>query len=123
MFAASDSRPVPAPSQAHARRDLFYELFLLNIALQLFDGMATYAGVQMGVAEANKLLCSAFVTWGVGRSLILFKAFACGTLVLLYSNTREEMGRPALMLLAVVYCLCSLFPWWAKLVSLALPLC
>jgi hypothetical protein len=101
---------------------MLYDLFLLNIALQLFDGMATYAGMQMGVREANQLLCSAFAVWGVGRSLILFKAFACGTLLLLYRNTNEEIGRPALTLLAVVYCACSLLPWWAKLISLALPL-
>ena len=102
---------------------MFYDLFLLNIVLQLFDGMATYAGVQMGVPEANQLLCNSFAVWGVGRSLVLFKGFACGMLLLLYRNTGEEIGRPALTLLAVIYCACSLFPWWAKLISLALPLC
>jgi hypothetical protein len=99
-----------------------YDLFLLNIALQLFDGMATYAGVQMGVPEANQLLRNAFAAWGVGPSLLLFKGFACGTLLLLYRNTSEEIGRPALILLAAVYSGFSLFPWLIKLISLALPL-
>jgi hypothetical protein len=100
-----------------------YDLFLLNIVLQLFDGMATYTGIHMGVPEANQLLCNSFAMWGVGPSLILFKAFACGVLLLLYRNAAEQLGRPALMLLAVVYCLLSLVPWWANLLSLALPLC
>ena len=107
---------------AGAPRSLFYDLFLLNIVLQLFDGMATYAGVQMGVGEANQLLRNAFAVWGVGPSLILFKGLACGMLLLLYRNAGEEIGRPALTLLATVYCVCSLFPWWVKLISLVLPL-
>jgi hypothetical protein len=102
---------------------LFYDLFLLNIVLQLFDGMATYAGVQMGVPEANQLLCNAFAVWGLGPSLVLFKAFACCMLVLLYRNTGDEIGRPALMLLAALYCVLSLLPWMAKLISLAFALC
>jgi hypothetical protein len=122
LVSGSDWGRTSALAQTEASRSVFYDLFLLNIALQLFDGMATYAGMQMGVREANQLLCNAFAMWGVGRSLILFKAFACGLLLLLYRNTGEEVGRPALTLLAVVYCACSLFPWWAKLISLALPL-
>ena len=122
MVGASDSRCASALTQAGVPRSLFYDLFLLNIVLQLFDGMATYAGVQMGVPEANQLLCSTFVVWGVGPSLVLFKAFACGTLVLLYRKTGEDIGRPALMLLAAVYCGFSLLPWSVKLISLALPL-
>jgi hypothetical protein len=119
----SGLRSAAALTQPPVPRSLLYDLLLLNIALQLFDGMATYAGVHMGVGEANQLLCSSFAVWGVGRSLILFKAFACGMLLLLYRNANEEIGRPALTLLAVVYCVCSLLPWWAKLLSLALPLC
>ena len=120
---ASDSRPTSVLTQARSPRSLLYDLLLLNIALQLFDGMATYAGVRMGVPEANQLLCNSFAMWGVGPSLILFKAFACGLLLLLYRYTAERIGRPALMLPAAVYCLLSLLPWWAKLLSLALPLC
>jgi hypothetical protein len=111
-----------ALAQAEVPRSMFYDLFLLNIALQLFDGVATYAGMQMGVREANQLLCNAFAVLGVGPGLLLFKAFACGMLLLLYRNTGEEIGRPALTLLAVVYCACSLVPWSVKLISLALPL-
>ena len=119
---AGVSHRTSALEQAEEPRNVLYDLFLLNIVLQMFDGMATYSGMQMGVREGNQLLCSAFAVWGVGPSLLLFKAFACGMLLLLYRNSGEEIGRPALTLLAVVYCACSLGPWWAKLISLALPL-
>ena len=120
FVAVSDSLDV---GRAEVPGSPIYDLFLLNIVLQLFDGMATYTGIHMGVPEANRLLCNSFAMWGVGPSLLLFKAFACGVLLLLYRNTAEHIGRPALMLLAAVYCVFSLFPWLAKLLSLALPLC
>ncbi len=102
--------------------DPLYDLLLLNVVLQLFDGMATYSGLHLGAAEANQLLRSAFTLWGVGPSLILFKTFACGTLLLLYRHAPEELGRRALSFLAGVYCTLSLIPWMAKLVAAALPI-
>jgi hypothetical protein len=123
LVGVSDLGPTSALAQAQEPRTVLYDLLLLNIALQLFDGMATYTGIHMGVREGNRLLCNSFAMWGVGPSLILFKAFACGVLVLLYRNTAEQLGRQALMLLAAVYCLLSLLPWWAKLLSLVLNLC
>ena len=120
FIAASDAHDV---ARAEVPSSLSYDLFLLNIVLQLFDGMATYSGMHMGVLEANRLLRNAFVVWGVGPSLVLFKAFACGMLLLLYRNVDAEIGRPALTLLAAFYCVFSLLPWMAKLTSLALALC
>ncbi len=101
------------------RESTIYDLFLLNIVLQLFDGMATYAGVGMGVQEGNQLLCNAFAMWGVGPSLFLFKGFACAVLLLLYRYTRDEIGQSAFILLAAIYCLFSLIPWVAKLIVVA----
>ena len=95
-----------------------HDLFLLNIVLQIFDGMATYSGVRMGVAEGNQLLCNAFAIWGVGPSLLLFKGFACVVLLLLYRHTPEELGRSALILLAALYCMFSLIPWFIRLIGL-----
>ena len=117
LLARSDSDTACA-----LRLGSLYQLFILNIVLQLFDGMATYFGVHMGVPEGNQLLCNAFVVWGVGPSLLLFKGFACGVLLLLYRHTREELGRSAFTLVAGVYCVFSLIPWLAKLIALALPI-
>ena len=102
------------PDQANR----IYELFVLNIALQLFDLVATYQGMQMGVREANPILLAAFGYFGVGPALLLFKAKACGLLFLLNRNREHRLVGPALSLLAGVYCLMSLLPWLAKFSAL-----
>src|SRR5207253_4248424 len=45
-----------------------YDLFVLNIALQMFDAVATYQGIRIGWKEANPILVSAFDSFGVRRS-------------------------------------------------------
>ena len=69
-----------------------YRLLILNLALQLFDGVATYQGLRLGFREANPLLLSAFDLIGVGPALLLFKAKACGLLVLLHRATPPRIG-------------------------------
>lgn len=96
-----------------------YHLLLLNLALQLFDGVATYQGMRLGVREANPILVAAFELIGVGPALLLFKAKACGLLVLLHRATPARVGITVLRALAAVYCVLSLGPWLGKFVSLA----
>jgi len=91
-----------------------YDLFVLNVALQLFDAVATYEGLRMGVQEANPILARAFAHFGVAPALLLFKAVACGLLLLLYRNHQHRIVMPALALLAGVYCVLSLVPWLIK---------
>jgi|ERR1700687_2794069 len=91
-----------------------YDIFILNVALQLFDAVATYQGLRMGVSEANPILVTAFHYFGVGPALLLFKAKACGLLFLLNRNRHHSIVAPALYLLAGVYCVMSLIPWLAK---------
>lgn len=95
-------------------RRRIYDLFVLNIALQLFDAVATYQGIRVGVKEANPILVHAFVLFGVGPTLMLFKAKACGLLFLLSRNYRHRIVGPALIFLAGVYCVFSLAPWLTK---------
>jgi hypothetical protein len=96
-----------------------YRLLVLNLALQLFDGVATYQGLRLGVREANPLLVGAFGLLGVGPTLLLFKAKACGLLVLLHRATPARVGVTVLRALAAVYCIFSLGPWLGKFASLA----
>lgn len=105
----SASRGVSAPT-ARAP-DPAYTLLLLNILLQIFDGVATYHGTHRGVHELNALLRAAFEFWGVGVSLLLFKSFACAALGFIYAVCAREVARTALALTAGVYCLLSLMPW------------
>ena len=99
-----------------------YRLLILNVALQLFDGVATYQGMRFGVREANPLLVAAFGVLGVGPTLLLFKVKACGLLVLLHRAAPAPVGVVVLRSLAAVYCLLSLGPWLGKFVSLAFTL-
>ena len=96
-----------------------YRLLLLNLALQLFDGVATYQGLRLGVREANPILVMAFGLIGVGPALLLFKAKACGLLVLLHSTAPKRVGVTVLRGLAAVYCIFSLGPWLGKFASMA----
>jgi hypothetical protein len=95
-----------------------YDLFVLNVALQIFDAVATYEGLQIGWKEGNPILVRAFEFFGVLPALLLFKAEACGLLFLLNRNREHRVVGPALMLLAAVYCAMSLFPWMFKFSAL-----
>ena len=97
-----------------AAQQRVYDLFVLNIALQLFDAVATHQGLRMGVQEANPILVRAFAHFGVVPALLLFKALACGLLFLLYRNHQHRIVTPALGFLAGVYCVLSLVPWLIK---------
>ena len=96
-----------------------YRLLVLNVALQLFDGVATYQGLRLGFNEANPLLTAAFGLLGVGPALLLFKAKACGLLMLLHRATPARVGITVLRALAAIYCVLSLGPWLGKFISLA----
>jgi Domain of unknown function (DUF5658) len=104
----------PAPDSA------LYHLFLLNVVLQLFDGVATHAGLGLGLKEANPVLRQSFQVWGVGATLVLFKAFACGVLLLLYRAARQRVATLTLAALAVAYSACSLVPWLVLIARSAL---
>lgn len=106
----------PAPSAyaaplVSAPDALLYKLLILNLVLQIFDGVATYAGLHIGSQEGNPLLRDAFHVWGVVPALVLFKAEACGLLVFVYRLAGEELAVFALGLLATAYCTFSLIPW------------
>ena len=96
-----------------------YRLLLLNVALQLFDGVATYQGLRLGFKEANPILVAAFGLLGTGPALLLFKAKACGLLVLLHRAAPRHVGVVVMRALAAVYCVFSLGPWLGKFASLA----
>ena len=92
-------------------------LLVLNVLLQVFDGVATARGLQLGMHEGNHLLATAFDYWGVGLSLVIFKTFACAALVFVYAAARQEVARKALAAIAVVYGTCSLVPWAVALLA------
>jgi len=103
-----------------AERPLVHRLFVLNIALQAFDLIATYQGLQLGWREANPIIVAAFDYVGTGPALVLFKLKACGFLLFLRYLGDEGLVTTAMHLTAGTYAALSLGPWLAKYVGLLL---
>jgi hypothetical protein len=86
------------------------------IALQLADGLITFAAVQIfgPAAEGNPIL----VTWiGVGgpaTTLLMAKGVSCALAVLLYSAGRFK----TLGALTVVMLVCAIGPWLSVLTAM-----
>jgi hypothetical protein len=93
-------------------------LVCLNLALQVFDGVATYVGLHAGMAEGNPLLAWALAQLGPASALFIFKLQACACLLLLWRVRRNRLAAPALVLSAAIYVVCSLAPWAAALATL-----
>jgi uncharacterized protein DUF5658 len=86
-------------------------LLVLNLLLQLFDGLATYSGMHLGFGERNPLLRLGFGLWGIGPTLLLCKSFACATLMTIWFSAGPRLATSAFSLLAAVYVVCSFVPW------------
>ena len=95
-----------------------HQLFLLNLCLQIFDGVATYEGLHHQWSEGNPILLSWMPFIGTGATLLLFKAKACGFLVILRRLGHEPFVYESLVMLATVYTFFSFIPWMLRLLSL-----
>jgi hypothetical protein len=99
-------------------RERVHELFLLNLCLQLFDGVATYQGLRFHWSEGNPLLLSWMALIGIGPTLLLFKAKACAFLVVLRRFAGQPFVHGAFVVLACIYTVFSFVPWMTRIVSL-----
>jgi len=104
--------PVPSVNQR------LYQLFLLNLCLQIFDGVATYEGVRLHWSEGNPLLLNIMPYLGLGTTLLLFKAKACGFLLVLRRLDARPFVCESMIALAAVYVFFSFIPWMTRLLSL-----
>ena len=100
-----------------ASEQRLHQLFLLNLCLQIFDGVATYHGLRFW-GEGNPLVASAIPYLGLAGTLCLFKAKACGFLVVLRRLAGEPLVYEAMVVLATVYTFFSFIPWLTRLLSL-----
>ena len=79
--------------------------FVLNLFLQVFDGLMSYAVLSEGVPEANPLVSRAISEWGVVWGLFYSKTFACVLLLLIFAfrNRRRSLTIKAFTVTAAVY--------------------
>jgi Domain of unknown function (DUF5658) len=87
-------------------------LFVANLALQAWDGLATYYGLALGVQEGNPLLRASIEQLGAGGALLSAKGLACGLLLLLRAFSQSALCVQGLVLTAVSYFVCSFLPWF-----------
>ena len=95
-----------------------HQLFVLNLALQIFDGVATYQGLQHRWNEGNPIIVSWIPYLGAGATLLLFKAKACGFLVILRRLGGQPFVYESLVVLATIYTFFSFIPWMTRILSL-----
>ena len=86
-------------------------LMVMNLALQVWDGLATYYGLSQGVQEGNPLLRSCMEYWGVGVTLVGAKSAACVFVFSLYKVAYLSLSQWGLVLAAVSYVVGSFLPW------------
>ena len=99
------------PSSWTSSEEFLYCLLLLNLALQVWDGLATYLGMQLGVPEGNPLLRGWMGDWGVGWAVVSAKTASCGLLVLLHCLGDLFLSRVAMIFTAGLYFSFSFVPW------------
>ena len=95
-----------------------HELFVLNVALQLFDGVATWCGVAHW-PEGNPLVRAAMGVLGTQQALLLYKAQACACLLLLRRSAAPMLAVPVLRRYFEELGL-SFVPWMTRFLSLAM---
>ena len=91
----------------------------LNVALQVFDGVATYAGLRAGIPEGNPFLAAAMHWLGITPALLLFKCEACAALMMIWLIRRNRLAVPALVTCALTYFAWSVGPWTIVLARLS----
>jgi hypothetical protein len=91
-------------------------LVALNLALQLFDGIATYVGwAQHG--EMNPILAAGFERFGVGPTLLLAKMIAIMFVLVLATTPRRALAAIGLAITFTAYTALSLVPWSQRLLQ------
>ena len=95
------------------------DLLIVNLTLQVFDGLFSYQLFSLGAAEANPLVAAAISSWGVVYGLLYKKILACVLLLLIFAfrHRLPSLTRRGLIVTASVYasvtvvCLWKILSW------------
>jgi hypothetical protein len=108
-------RSLISVSWAASLSDAVHKLFILNLVLQLWDGIATYHGVHLGVEEGNPLVRTSMLFWGVGEALFLWKGLACSLLCMVRCIGENFLTLFTFAFTAICYVVFSALPWFLLL--------
>ena len=101
------------PSSINAFRDLL----ILNLTLQVFDGLFSYQVFSLGAEEANPIVAAAISNWGVIYGLLYKKTLACLLLLLIFALRHRHvlLVKRAMVLTASAYTCVTLVCLWQLL--------
>ena len=95
-----------------SRERVILALLLINVILQIVDGVMTFAFLRPGVAEELKpLIRAAIEHYGVGPTVCHVKVFAIALLSLVWPLRRNPLAAPGLLFLGAFYAVIVLLPW------------
>lgn len=89
-------------------------LALLNLALQVFDGVATYVGWQLH-GEMNPILAAGFERFGAGPTLLTAKLGAILFVLVLATTPKRTLATIGLGITFTAYTALSFVPWSQRL--------
>ena len=87
------------------------QLLIVNLLLQLVDGLASYHIIAAGVPEENPVVATFITNWGVMGGLLYGKVLGCALVILIFL-LRHRVGVVAtqgLTVLAYVYSCLGIF--------------
>ena len=95
------------------------DLLILNLTLQVFDGLFSYQAFSLGAAEANPFVSAAIANRGVICGLLYKKILDCAMLFLIFAfrHSSPSLTRRGLIVTASVYasvtvvCLWKILSW------------
>ena len=87
---------------------------ILNLALQVFDGVATYVGWEQH-GEMNPILSAGFDSFGAGPTLLAAKVIAIMFVLVLATTPRRSLATIGLGITFTAYTALSLVPWSQRL--------
>ena len=90
------------------------DLLILNLTLQVFDGLFSYQVFSLGAAEANPFVSAAISSWGVTYGLLYKKILACALLFLVFTfrHRLPSLTRRGLVVTASVYVAVTVVSLW-----------
>jgi uncharacterized membrane protein len=91
-------------------------LVVLNLALQLFDGVATYVGWEQH-GEMNPILAAGFHHFGAGPTLVAAKLSAVLFILVLATTPRRDLATIGLGITFTAYTAFSFVPWTQRLLG------
>jgi hypothetical protein len=97
------------------------QLLVVNLLLQLVDGLASYHIIAAGVPEENPVVATFITNWGVMGGLLYCKLLGCALVILIFllRHRVAVVATQGLTILAYVYSCLGIFLMMKMLVLFA----